>query len=255
MKWILILLLGLGVTPLAAGNLWLLATGDTLDPILGRSALRDLASMEDFFSLAAQKTGLELQTRILKDSEASWTQWDKTLQSFNFSPGDVLVVYFSLDGRKNASTAWTDILMGKVGRNLYGLAEELKKKQPRLLLVIAETPQREEPQVKPRSSLIPLRSEENNLGWKNLFLKSKGNLILAAAESGEEALAFSEGGVLTVTFVETITRNILKKLPVTWGDILQEVQTLVKEDTHGRQNPMKISDIRMPPPGMVGPSP
>lgn len=240
---------------LFSGNFYLVAAGDTSDPVLGRSASRDLSSVEAFFRRAADHAGLGFRPSILRDKDQNWGRWDRSLQGITPDPSDVLVVYFSTDGRKSAQNAWPDLVMEGQMRNLFALTGELKKKNAGLLLVMADTSQREAPQSRTRSSLIPGVPSAVNRGWYDLFLRSRGTVILAAAESGESALAFPEGGALTVTVLETLNRNLAKAVPLTWGEILKEVSGLVKEDTGGLQNPMTAQEVRMPPAPQPGPLP
>lgn len=175
---------------------------------------------------------VNLKTFSLK--KASMKSLSKWLGKCNITNDDCLFIYFSGAGYcadKNQSP-WPTMLLGakRERLSLENIDNVLAKLNPRLSIVLYDTANLDMTSSDPFKNTLPLTGKVHfkKLAhpkfpeYKPLFLKSKGSIVLAAAQPGSDKLADSQGSYLTRIFFMTLMRKA-QHSNASWDSVLKKV--------------------------------
>ncbi|GEM_PF-5851895 len=233
---------------IGAQNLWVVLAADNADPVLGRSSSQDVELWKALLPAISADSGLELRLKVLEGSGLTSQTLRQELSGLTPCRDDTVIFYYTGAGVAGTSrNRWPKLyLPDRALLDLQGLFQELAAKDPRLLIVLAETGQ------------TPVRqSRDGTIGttptpgvYRSLFRTSRGAVLACAASPGEAAMSYSEGNAFTVTFLE----KVRTATDTDWQRLLNTVSSAVVADTARSQTPLTQFATLPTRPGPVVPA-
>jgi hypothetical protein len=252
-------------TAATPAKLHFILVANTNDPRIGYSVQKDVVNITSQIKDVATFLGLPLNY-----VEISGTQFGKSAVETalnNLKPGtdDIVVFYYSGHGYSNDRNAseqypqfdlrqsrFDDILVATM--NASEVLAKLKDRNARLNLVITDCCNSSLGLLKPEGKNFALTTK-SLMSWEksycyDLFMKSKGSVIAAAAKKGQYAYGNTDvGGYFTSNLITSMEKYLSKfqSSTPTWQEIIAEAQTstvslsltnVCKANTSCRQDPV-----------------
>ncbi len=218
---------------------------------------KDVNNLKAMFKVVAQATGLKLKLSVL-DGETiapngeGYKKVLGTIDGLHPNPDDVVVFHYSGHGVKDHKGGrWPEMeLQGLKTPNgellrLSTVKEQLEQKNPRLLLVMADTCNKADVTQRGRGEVIKLEPGTEN-AYNILFLKHKGVIIASGAEPGQNSNAGADGGFFTQGFLDSLQNEVRLPTAPTWENIMTKAQKWVEAEAKKRgaaQSPQ--SEVRI----------
>lgn len=248
-------------------NLHAILVGDTNDPSIGRSVETDLANFNKLLRSIEENTGLAVQKITITGGELGRGKGRDTvlqkLQNLTVAGGQDLVIflYSGHGGRMSTKqTKWPSLGVEGVSTSpdrlldLDLVVDELQKKNPRLLIVLADAC---------NSVIDAQRSFEKNTelaeSYRKLFLGYQGTIIASSSKMGQYSYGNPEvGGLFIRQFLDSLNKNLATANP-TWEGLMKDAKQTIsipgyKQKVQIPQAEVKVEPAKMPP-GYTPPPP
>jgi len=216
-------------------NLHAILVGDTNDPSIGRSVETDLANFNKLLRSIEENTGLAVQKITITGGELGRGKGRDTvlqkLQNLTVAGGQDLVIflYSGHGGRMSTKqTKWPSLGVEGVSTSTDRLLDldvvfdELQKKNPRLLIVLADAC---------NSVIDAQRSFEKNTelaaSYRKLFLGYQGTIIASSSKMGQYSYGNPEvGGLFMRQFLDSLNKNLATANP-TWEGLMKDAKQTI----------------------------
>jgi hypothetical protein len=253
---LLTLWLGFPASGLTA-TLHALLVGDTNDQSIGRSVETDLANFNKLLRSIEENTGLAVQKITVTGGELGRGKGRDTvlqkLQSLTVAGGQDLVIFFysGHGGRMSTKqTKWPSLGVEGVATSpdrlldLDVVFDELQKKNPRLLIVIADAC---------NSVIDAQRSFEKNTeqveSYRKLFLGYQGTIIASSSKIGQYSWGNPEfGGLFTRQFLDGLNKHLASSNP-TWENLMKDATQTISIPMPGAKQQVQIpqAEVKVEP--------
>jgi len=250
--------------------------GDTNDQSIGRSVETDLSNFNKLLRSIEENTGLAVQKTTVTGGELGRGKGRDTvlqkLQNLTVAGGQDLVIflYSGHGGRMSTKqTKWPSLGVEGVSTSpdrlldLDLVFDELQKKNPRLLIVLADA----------CNSVIDVqRSFEKNTelaeSYRKLFLGYQGTIIASSSKMGQYSYGNPEvGGLFIRQWLDSLNKNLATANP-TWEGLMKDAKQAIsvpgsKQKVQIPQAEVNVEPAKMPtsydnpppPPSPNDPSP
>lgn len=261
---------GSNPTTAIATKLHFVLVANTNDPRIGYSVQKDVINITSQIKDVATFLGLPLN--LVEVSGAKFGKANVETALNNLKPGsnDIVIFYYSGHGYSNDRNAneqypqfdlrqsrFDDILIATM--NASEVFDKIKSKNARLNLVITDCCNSSLGLLKPEGKTFALTTK-SLMTWEksycyDLFMKSRGTIIAAAAKKGQYAYGNADvGGYFTSNLTTAIEKYLSKFQTSTpnWQEIIAEAQTttvslsltnLCKANTTCRQDPVFVVSV------------
>lgn len=212
-----------------------LLVADTRDPLLHRACARDVEAMHRQAGQVATALGYRLAEQRLVDGNFSRKNLDAALRSLAPGPDDVLLFYYSGHGYnlRDRADRFPILLLEKKPSNaaknpgLGAIHKLLKAKKARLCVTLGDccnnlvTLTRGMVRKKPTP---PGLTDSLNAAYRRLFLKTRGDVLIASSAPPQQACAHPDSGSFyTRAFDEAL--GALRSPDASWPTLLRDAQT------------------------------
>lgn len=247
----LILLPLLLITPIHASDFYAILIGNLSDRMIANMVTHDIKKMEEEVRLITQHTGQELRLIVIQKKHFNHDELLQIDALVQPNPDDTILFYQSSHGFRSPEKikAWPILDFTPFHIDLEVIVDTLSAKHPRLLICIADVCNAVQCLGKRQAMLLDsppalaenlLRSKETKKNkrdahlYKQLFTLASGTIIASAATPGN--LSFTvrdEGGLFTMSFIQTIEKAARGFIPAEWDHVLNDV---VKDTTIRAKN-------------------
>lgn len=222
---------------LDAANFHILLVGDTKSNLKEQSEA-DLRMMHAQVQELSQAIGMSPQIHVLTESNVNRQEILHKIDRLKITRDDLILFYYSGHGcsSEQKTTPWPYLYLAD--RDQYMALDEvldhLKNKNAKFALVVADCCNNFRGEM-PQPTVFRFHSlaeKHISRSVKNLFLNSKGILVITGAEPGGYSWASDEGGILTSAFLDGLSPSEFYPSK-TWHDLMREVI----QKTKGIQKP------------------
>jgi hypothetical protein len=213
--------------------------GDVHDPDIGPGDRKDLGLIKDLLNDVSKNTGMKLSMKVI-DDRIDRTKVMNAVKGVNPASDDMVIFYYTGHGYRMRSmkNQWPAMALQGPGDETAGLDQywvfnELRRKRPRLLLVMADACNNyvSEGAVDTRLFLQSGREKADN--YRKLFAESKGAIIASSSRPGQYSYSGDTGSQFTVAFLRTLRQALSGERP-TWDAVMKNATRPVMG---GQQNP------------------
>lgn len=251
------------ISPLCAKAFHLLLLGDTKDPSLDLSVMKNIQNVDDTFSYLASVSGVPLHKRKLTSLTKNLTNnhifnW---IKNEDIARDDVVILYYSGHGANYGmgSTMWPFAYFPEGSKQVIEfpkIMEHLFYKKAALYLVILDccnafTEPRGLPRTKDRFIAFEIEKFNRKLVAANcqeLFFRSNGFIIASAASPGEVAWndvdispSKKRGGIFTKVFLNYFFQELHATQP-SWRHIFEKAKDESMKETKKSKYQIFIHD-------------
>lgn len=226
-------------------KLHLVVVANTLIGDIGASCVADRDKLDYEFRSIAEALGAGYEKYIIDGSNFNKTNVLNRLNSLNPGKNDIVVFVYRGHGFRwnNQTDAYPMMdlrtsnyvtISQNTSLGLSDVYNILKNKSSRLNLILADCCNNNIG-LNQMTATSFLNSQADNkpdiAKLKNLFISAKGNVISAAARSGEYSWANPFGGFYTLSFIQALKEKIsyLNSNNYSWSDIINYTLKLAKD--------------------------
>ncbi len=229
--------IGLMCQPLNGREIYAVLVADSFDATIGKATGNALALMEREIHKIASATGLKLHLESFQGLQATADRVVAAIVDLPSKSDDIIIVYFAMHGFREPSKSdcWPYLFLGPSGQGVdfLRITKILKAKRPAFIFALADCCNN----LVPEGSIPIYRfvrksahREYVSKNYRHLFLDARGHVIISSAIPGEPSWALvGEGGIYTLSFLETLGRCAEKKKLIEWQDLIGAVS---KNVTH-----------------------
>ncbi len=247
-----------------AGNkdvkLHVIMVSNSLIGDIGESCAADSRVMVNEFDGIAETLGIKLEKYLINDKNFTKQNINNTIDNINPGSNDIVIFAYSGHGFRWSNQTDKYPYMALTYNNYQKLSNEtsmglsevynkLVKKGARLNLVFGDccnsdigVNQFVESNSLSARSNISLKKEK----LEKLFIKSRGNIILAGASPGEYSYCNNTGGFFLTSFLQALHEEIsyLKTDAADWDGLISNTVKYTKSKAGSKpQNPIKSAKI------------
>lgn len=195
-------------------------------------------------------SGLKTKFYLYKDEKAN-TGFLKELEKLQVDQDDVVLFYWSghgfrTDVKDKMDNPWPSFSFEKdpKGVDFLHLTQGLLKKNPRLLISVADTCNNYIPHIfvpsHAKKGMISLdKTLRTEWNYKRLFREASGLVMCASSEPGQKSWAYDLGSLFTISFLKSISDEVRHMDDVTWNSIcLKTIENLEMLESDELQVPM-----------------
>ncbi len=237
---ILVLISASGIPRISeAATIHAVLVGDVHDPDIGPGDKKDLGLIKDLLNDVSKNTGMKLSMKVI-DDRIDRTKVMNAVKGVSPASDDMVIFYYTGHGYRMRSmkNQWPAMALQGPGDETAGLDQywvfnELRRKRPRLLLVMADACNNyvSEGAVDTRLFLQSGREKADN--YRKLFAESKGAIIASSSRPGQYSYSGDTGSQFTVAFLRTLRQALSGGSP-TWDAVMKNS---TKPVMGGQQNP------------------
>ena len=229
------------VIPAAAANIHVIFAIDTDDPYIGDSVRKDMNSVEEMLSDAADRADMGFFVQRFIDEEMTTDNVARAVRELEPDPNDMVVFYYSGHGFRtgSADTKYPFLSMeGADDLELYWVFEQLYSKNPRLLITMADAcnniiPDEYTPDDPDEKSRVEGNVTNN---YRALFREASGAIIASSSIAGQYSQALQDGGAFTLEWLASIREAAASTSP-TWPAIMDDADEPILFFGGDRQDP------------------
>jgi len=232
------------------------ATADD-NPIVNKGLNKSLQDMETEVNNISKFTGYTLKTYYFTGQDVTKQNLVSTVSGLSCNSDDIIIFYYAGHGFNDETlnsrwpsfpmlygTIYTDVLASnKV--SLEWVTEQMKTKGARLTIILSESCNKLSDETAALSSTekgtVALEMDSRiPERYKELYLNSKGVIVVAACDKGERAWLNENGGFFTRSFIE-VNKEMTGLCNVAdWNTIFDKVKkrakTISEINEHNNQN-------------------
>lgn len=243
---ILILLILLSYNSLAA-NFHAIIIADTNDKTIGNSVIIDQRKINRLIQKIARNTGLTLRQQHIYGYNFNYNTVKRSLNKLSVRPNDVVMFYYS--GHSNntrTGTRWPSLNLKGNLLQLDNVISSLKAKNPRLLLIIADSCNNFASRSSMSNNIMNLQGRQTprRQNYQNLFLKKKGTIIMTAAQPGDYAWGNAKtGGFFTHQLLDSLNQELASSASPNWNQLVKRAEAPIRLPYGIVQNPQSKLNV------------
>ena len=216
----------------------------TLHAILVADTIHDISSItgpdlchwQKELRIITQNTKMILKEKTFSGSEFNKEKIKKYLKDLSVNEKDSVVFYFSGHGYRTSTkkTPWPFITFEfyKPGLDLQWITDTIRSKKPQFALVMTDC-------CNNFMELGLFSYETKNIqinlqqfpphfpGYKQLFCKAKGCIVISSCSAGQFAYGSHFGGLYTQCFFTSLNHELIEKKP-SWKHLLQRANGYIR---------------------------
>ncbi|MBN1534033.1 MAG: caspase family protein [Spirochaetes bacterium] len=234
----------LAALPVQSQTIHAILVGDTVDPNIGRGDKLDLDLMRGLLQETSRLTGASLKMKVF-DSSIIRSEIMNAVTGLNPGSDDTVVFFYTGHGYRMSSfrNKWPAMSLkgnygGSAGLDLKWAYDTLKKKNPRLLIVMADACNSTVPIGSIDTHMSVAYGEGNPAAYRKLFLQDKGGILASSSVPGQYSYSGTTGSQFTVQFMSSIKSELSSSNP-TWKGIMTKASQPIMG---GRQQPQYAID-------------
>ncbi len=218
------------------GELIVCIVCDTYAENISEAISQDFDQIRKEAARISKHTGLDLSEWLITGENLRAKTVLKTLRNLYFQPDDIVLFYYSGHGyrTKSKKTPWPNLYfsLDKEGVDFEQVISILQKKQPRLLLAIADCCNNivEEQYAPPlvKGDVMPKSNKWVEKNYRKLFLETKGSILIASSGVDELSWCIARGALYTLGLIDSIKRGTESSKGAEWSLILDRAARSVK---------------------------
>lgn len=205
---------------------------DTNDSDIGASCGKDLNNMSILFTNISTATGMQLNTIYCSEDECNKETLFDEIRRMQVGSNDVVFFYYTGHGGRavDEKSPFPQLaFQGNRDSDYYPLAkinDRIKQKNPRLVVsmsdacnsIVSGTTSKG---VSKGNSYIS--KGVSNL-YSELFLKTKGNIIVTSSQKGETSIAVDDGGVFSLAFITVLEEFEKRGVNASWQTVMEKTK-------------------------------
>jgi len=203
---------------LAAADFHAIIVADVMDPSIGIAVQEDLKNLQNETKRIAEYTGLKLHEKIFKIDQPELLL--SHLTKLKVKKNDLLMFFYTGHGYHSdaeGDTPWPCLnFKGWKGIALKDVISICRSKKARLTLIFSNCCNATLPDWVTLPTVLKAKGTNQSLNIKNykqLFLKSKGLIVMTSSQKGEYSFLFNgdcslakNGGIFTNAWLETLQK-------------------------------------------------
>jgi len=222
----------------SAATLHAIIAVDTEDGTIGPSVRVDLGKMQGLVNNISQYTGLATAGRAISGNELNRRNIMSAVEGLSVGSDDVVLFYYAGHGYNPSETAWPAMNLSGDDLPLKTVRETLKAKNPRLLIVMADTCN-----APGSGGGFDARDAGKANNYKVLFLKYRGTITASSSEPGEYSYSNATiGGFYTNAFLNSLTTELVSNQTPSWDAIMERANAPLN---NGSQHPQAKVDVKL----------
>lgn len=205
-----------------AATLHAIIVADTNASDIGASARVDVGRMGKFMRTVSENTGLRLNLQKITGNDLTPNKVRNAVNRISSSSNDVVFFYWTGHGYNRGNsvlpTMHIDANNDSLNVDLKEIANTLRRKNPRLFIVIGDTCNKPL-NVSRRDISLVIRSSEN---YKKLFLQHRGEVLASGSKVGGYSYGGKDkGGFYTTAFLNSFTIELAVSGIPSWKDLMK----------------------------------
>ncbi|MBF0289656.1 MAG: caspase family protein [SAR324 cluster bacterium] len=217
-----------------AASLHAIIVADTNDRSIGKSTKVDFKNISAELENIAHATNLQLKKQTFTASAVTRENLVNAISNLQPALEDVVLFYYSGHGYRaeDKKSKWPTLSVDE-GLDYTWVIEELKKKNPRLLITLSDACNVVIQGLLSSSRSMAKPRKEN---YKKLFLDFNGQVLISSSQPGEFSWGGSRnGGLYTSSFLKSLREALQTKNP-SWKTLLAKIpKTISIQDNQGRK--------------------
>jgi hypothetical protein len=209
---------------LFGSTMHLLITGDSRGAIKS-SVKKDIKRIYQETKIIASKVGLKRHFKGMRNGRLSSEAILQWIKKAKVKRSDVFFFYFSGHGIKSeVDSKWPRLYFSK-RRELLELKEvigAIKRKRPRLAIILCDACNNVVHTARSRSTPGILTGINAN-GFRRLFIKKKGSVVICAAKPNKVAWGGQNGGLMTLGFFIQLRKEAEQPSP-SWKHLIRSLK-------------------------------
>jgi len=228
------------IFPVNAASLRAIIVADVADEWIGRGDVVDRDNMKVLITEIAKAIKLPLDLQVISLEGESITagsqrgtgyeQVTDAVSNLTVQSDDIVIFFYSghgLASEINKTTPWPRLAVeGQFSAQLLEMSwvkEELWKKNPRLLLVIADACNSE---IETSGDIVGSSKGVTSDGYMKLFMGYKGYLLATSSSRGEASIATNGGGLFTRKLLSILKREADFGKTAKWESIIKQLDSI-----------------------------
>ncbi len=239
----LLVLVGMFVFPTfsLAATLHAILVSDTNDASIGTSVQVDQKKLQGLMKSISEYTGITLSPHYVSGNQLNRANVELAINSVsNVGSDDVIFFFWSGHGFNDESSSsrskYPTMHLGN-WQNTLGLesvANMLKQKKPRLLIVIGDTCNK--PMGGSRGEEIARGEKDEN--YKELFLNYRGTILASSSITGQYSYGNTQtGGLYTSAFLNSLSKELASSGTPSWKTLMGRANTPINVGSGVVQQP------------------
>ncbi|ADB42419.1 caspase family protein [Spirosoma linguale] len=214
--------------------------GAVEDPKLAVACQVDIKTMFDRFGSIARSIGYKYKVGVLTKDNFSNESIKSVLDSITCGPDDIIVFYYTGHGYNRAGTSdefpvlHVDTLQVKTNFPLSGIHQTLLSKKARFCLSIGDCCNALANETPPQERSLVKGTNCNPEIFEQLFLKSRGGVMIASSKRGQFSGASFTNSWYTWAFQESLEYACHYNNQITWQQLLDDSQNRMWSITAAR---------------------
>lgn len=234
----------------------ILVFGDTNDASIGQSVATDIKAYKKLagdIKAAVKKDNVSTTLDIYSGDNCSYSKLDAYLNNLSCKNDIVIFIYNGHGGRsrKDESKFPRMCLASQYESNwmkISDLNDRLRKKNPRLMVVVTDccNSYYDRRGGDNESAYGITSNNSNGEGLRQLFLHFTGEVCITASSPGEYGWGTTQGGLLSLNFLDAIYKFDAKGNSANWWDFIQTVSDNTYNTSLQYYNNRWISNTQRP---------
>lgn len=231
---------------------------NTIDTAISSACIFDQQSVLYEIQTIAQVLNYKNNCKTIQDNEFKKNIIEKTVNDLQCDSDDVIFFYYTGIGARaiEDNSKWPQLSININGENnnenylpLLKIFNLLKKKNPGLLIVIADCDNKANEKLHPNSidiqtpkvkeNVYPIKLSKGetiieNISllkeiYKNLFMTQKGTILISSSKPGESSVVFKdEGSLFTINYFRALTKTLSGEMECSWDSLLSRSKEMTK---------------------------
>lgn len=234
----------------------ILVFGDTNDPSIGQSVATDIKSYKKLaadIKAAVMDDNVSTTLDVYSGDNCSYSKLDAYLNNLSCKGDIVFFIYNGHGGRSHMDESKYPrmCLASHYESNwmkISDLNDRLREKKPRLMVVVTDccNSYYDRRGGNNESAYGITNNKSNGEGLRNLFLNFIGEVCITAASPGEYGWGITQGGLLSLNFLDAIYKFDAKGNTANWQDLIQTVSDNTYNTSVQYYNNRWISNTQRP---------
>lgn len=234
-----------------AQTLHAIVIANTFDESIGSACAGDCGNVFTEIKNIAQVLNYKDNLVVLQDYDFSKQKLEEAITNLQCNTNDVVLFYYTGHGARaeNDNSQWPQMSFNQNDENdsrnyvpLLRVFNQLKEKNPRLLIVLADCCNNISEQVLPQnvSKGQTTVSDESNLVqvYKSLYNDLSGTILVSSSKPGEISIALKDQfSLFTINFFGSMADALNGKIEGNWNKLLSACEKRTSNFSNGKQNP------------------
>jgi len=220
----------------ADGTLHALIVVDTDDRSVGESVKIDLQNMQNLMRDISQYTEMRENTQQISGNDVTRGNVNSAINNLSVGSNDVVFFYYSGHGFNPGRSKWPAMSLNDGSLTLKEVKATLKRKKPRLLIVMADTCN-----SFTGGRFPPLGSARGSDNYKELFLKYQGVITASSSKPGQYSWGNERiGGLYTYQFLGSLNQELSSTQRPSWDALMSRANKFIQAGGSSQQPQSKV---------------